>query len=89
MWCDLRGLPKDQQRAIVQPYIIVLQFFALAVMVVQETFTHQALINLTWSLPALTGGVALGILLFRRINDGAFRSAVLVVLFFAGVLLVV
>ena len=89
MWCDLRGMPKDQQRALVQPYILALQLFALTLMLVQDMFTRQALINVAYSLPALSAGVAVGIVMFRRINDAAFRSAVLVVLFFAGVLLAV
>jgi uncharacterized membrane protein YfcA len=89
IWCDLRGMAKDQQRAVVQPYIVVLQLFALALLLAQDTFTHQALVNLTCSLPALIAGVALGIMMFRRISNTGFRSAVLVVLFFAGVLLTV
>ena len=89
IWCDLRGLPKDQQRAVVQPYIVALQIFALALLLTQDTFTHQALVNLACGLPALIAGVALGIMMFRRVSNTGFRSAVLVVLFFAGVLLTV
>jgi uncharacterized protein len=89
MWCDLRGMPKDQQRAFVQPYIMVLQLFALTLLLAQDTFTHQALVNLACSLPALIAGVTLGIMMFRRVSNAGFRSAVLVVLFFAGVLLTV
>jgi uncharacterized membrane protein YfcA len=89
MWCDLLGMPKDQQRGLVRPYIVVLQLFALALMVVHNSFTTQALINLTCGLPALAAGVAVGIILFRRVSNSTFRSTVLVVLLFAGVLLVI
>lgn len=89
MWCDLRGMAKDQQRGLVQPYIVALQVFALVLMLAHNTFTPQALVNLAYSLPALAAGVALGIVMFRRVNNRAFRSAVLVVLLFAGVLLAV
>jgi uncharacterized protein len=89
IWCDLRGMPKDQQRAVVQPYIIVLQLFALALMLVHNTLTETAVINVAYSLPALAAGVTLGIMMFRRVSNTGFRSAVLVVLFFAGVLLTV
>jgi hypothetical protein len=89
MWCDLRGMPKDQQRGLVQPYIVALQIFALALMLVRNTVTGQALVNLTYSLPALAAGVAVGIMMFRRVSSTTFRSAVLVVLFCAGVLLTV
>jgi uncharacterized membrane protein YfcA len=89
MWCDLRGMPKDQQRGLVQPYIVILQVFALAVMLMHDTITKQALVNLTYSLPALVAGVAIGIAMFRRVSNTAFRSAVLVVLFLAGVFLAI
>ena len=88
IWCDLRGMPKDQQRGLVQPYITAMQLFALALMFVHNSFSSQALLNLTISLPALAAGSALGVILFRKVNDAWFRSAVLVVLLFAGTLLV-
>ena len=56
MWCELRGVPKDQQRGFVQPYITAMQLSALAVMFWHNTFSSQALLNLTYSLPALASG---------------------------------
>jgi len=88
MWCDLRGMPKDRQRGLVQPYITAMQLFALALLFAHHSFSTQALLNLTISLPALAAGSALGVILFRRVNDTRFRSVVLVVLLFAGTLLV-
>jgi uncharacterized membrane protein YfcA len=87
IWCDLRGMPKDQQRGLVQPYIVAMQVFALALMLMHQRPSAEALLNMTYSLPALAAGVALGIVLFRRLNDAAFRSVVLMVLLFAGLLL--
>lgn len=88
IWCDLRGMPKDQQRGLVQPYITAMQLFALALMFAHNSFSTQALLDLTISLPALAAGSALGVILFRKVNDGFFRGTVLVVLLFAGTLLV-
>ena len=87
IWCDLRGLPKDQQRAEVQPYIAAMQLFALAILLPQQGFSKQTLFSLALTLPALAAGVALGIVLFRRVNNAQFRSVVLLVLLFAGLLL--
>jgi uncharacterized membrane protein YfcA len=89
MWCELRGVPKDQQRGFVQPYITAMQLSALAVMFWHNTFSGQALLNLTYSLPALATGAALGVVLFRKVDDAMFRHAVLAVLFVAGLALVV
>jgi hypothetical protein len=49
----------------------------------------EILLNMTYSLPALAAGVALGIVMFRKLNDATFRSVVLVVLLFAGLLLLI
>lgn len=89
IWCDLRGMPRDQQRGLVQPYIVTMQLFALALMVSRNTISSDALVSLAFNLPALVAGAALGIMMFRRIDDAAFRRAVLAVLLFAGLLLVV
>jgi uncharacterized protein len=88
IWCDLRGMPKDQQRGLVQPYIAAMQLLGLGIMCTRYSFSSHALLSLTVSLPALAAGVALGVLLFRKVNDALFRSVVLVVLLFAGALLV-
>jgi hypothetical protein len=88
IWCDLRGLPKDQQRGLVQPYIAAMQVLALALMVSRNTLPTQALLNVTLTLPALAAGAILGVVLFRRVSDAWFRTVVLGVLAVAGVLLV-
>jgi uncharacterized protein len=89
MWCELRGMPKDQQRGFMQPYIVAMQVFALALMVSRNGVPTKALMDLTFSLPALAAGTALGLVMFGRINDALFREIVLVVLLIAGVFLVV
>jgi uncharacterized membrane protein YfcA len=89
MWCELRGMPKDQQRGFVQPYIMAMQLFALALMLSHDSLTARAVNNLMFSLPALGAGAALGVILFRRIGDAGFRHVVLAVLLFAGLALVV
>ena len=89
IWCELRGMPKDQQRGVVQPYITAMQLLALALMLSRNTLPSQMLVHLTLSLPALAVGATLGIVIFRRIGDTSFRQVVLAVLLIAGLLLVV
>ena len=88
IWCDLRGLPKNQQRGLVQPYIVAMQVFALALMLVRNGISTQALWNLTASLPALLAGTAIGILLFGKVDDVVFRRIVLAILLIAGLSLI-
>lgn len=89
IWCDLRGMPRNQQRGLVQPYIVAMQLFALTLMLSRHDVSSAALRSLTLNLPALAAGAAIGVMMFRRIDDALFRRAVLVVLLLAGLLLVV
>jgi len=89
IWCELRGMPKDQQRGLVLPYVTAMQLIALALILSNKTLPAQALLNLTFSLPALVAGAALGLIMFRRINAVLFRNIVLGVLLVAGFALVV
>jgi uncharacterized membrane protein YfcA len=88
IWCNLYGMPRDQQRALVQPYITAMQLLALAFLLSRNGVSREVLMSMTLSLPALAAGAMLGIALFRRVDDGRFRRVVLAVLLFAGLLLV-
>jgi len=89
MWCDLQGMPKDAQRGLVQPFIAVMQLFALGLMFWQHALPTQLLVDTAVSLPALAAGTAVGLALFGRMSDAWFRRAILAVLFVAGLALVV
>ncbi len=88
IWCDLHGLPKAQQRGLVQPFIAVMQLFALMLMLSQQTLSATVLIDFAISVPALIAGTWLGIQMFRTVNELLFRRLILVVLFLSGVGLV-
>ncbi len=89
IWCDMHGLPKNQQRGLVQPFIAAMQLFALALMLSRQNISAKVLVDLAISVPALAAGTALGILTFRHANELAFRRIILVVLVFSGLALIV
>jgi uncharacterized membrane protein YfcA len=89
IWCDIHGLPKNQQRGLVQPYIGVMQLFALALMLSHHSLSLKVLIDFGISLPALAAGTAVGIVLFGRINEAAFKRIILGLLLFSGLCLVI
>src|SRR5882757_1046064 len=62
IWCDMHGMPKNQQRGIVQPFIAAMQIFALALMLSRNDLSSRVLIDLAISLPPLVAGTTLGIL---------------------------
>jgi uncharacterized membrane protein YfcA len=84
IWCDMRGMPKSDQRGLVQPFIAIMQLFALALLLGHQSLPSKVVIDLAISLPALFAGSALGIVAFRNINEVGFRRTILVVLLFSG-----
>jgi uncharacterized membrane protein YfcA len=89
IWCDMHGVPKNQQRGLVQPFIAAMQIFALVLMLLHHDLPSNVIDNLLLSIPALVAGSALGILAFRNVGEQLFRHIILVVLLVSGVLLVV
>src|SRR5579883_298401 len=88
IWCDLNGVPKTEQRGLVQPFIAAMQLFALALMLMRGDLSTKVLLDLALSIPALLAGSALGIVAFRYVDDATFRRIVLIVLLLSGLMLV-
>jgi len=88
IWCDLRGLPKERQRGLVQPFIAAMQIVALAVLLSRREISFGFVQDFLIGLPALAAGAALGLVLFNRLDGALFRRAMLVTLLVAGVALV-
>lgn len=87
IWCDIHGVPKNQQRSLVQPFIAAMQLFALALMLMRHDLSSMVFFDLLLSVPALLAGSALGIVAFRHVNDATFRRIVLIVLLVSGLML--
>jgi uncharacterized membrane protein YfcA len=87
IWCDLHGVPKNQQRGLVQPFIAAMQIFALGLLLAHHDLSPKLLRDLLLSVPALVAGSVLGILAFRYASEQIFRRIILVILLLSGVLL--
>ena len=88
IWCDMHGVPKNQQRGLVQPFIAAMQVFALALMLIHHDLSADVLANLILSFPALMAGSVFGIYTFRNVSEQNFRRIILAVLLVSGLLLV-
>jgi uncharacterized protein len=88
IWCDIHGVPKTEQRGLVQPFIAAMQIFALVLMLLQNDLSSKVLVEFVASIPALLAGAALGIFAFRCVNEASFRRIILTMLLFSGLLLV-
>ena len=84
IWCDLRGLPKNQQRGLVQPFIAMMQLAALLLMMSRGVIPADMVTDFMISLPPLLAGTAAGIVMFGRVNELVFRRVILIILLVAG-----
>ncbi|MCO6415763.1 sulfite exporter TauE/SafE family protein [Siccirubricoccus sp. KC 17139] len=86
-WCGLRGWSKQRQRAVFQPYILVMQLAGLALLGLHAP-AGQAL---PWSafgvLPPALLGTSFGIGLFGRLSDRRFFVIVHLLLLASGLAL--
>jgi len=84
IWCDLRGLAKDRQRGLVQPYITAMQIAALAFLAAQSGISAGLSSEVLHSLAPLGAGTMLGLALFGRVSDIQFRRVLLGTLVVCG-----
>jgi len=87
IWCNLRGLPKDLQRATFQPVAVVVFAMAALLLGAKGSLTPETAKLFALGLPFLFAGTWLGLKLFGRINEAMFRKIVLALLFASGVAL--
>jgi len=87
IWCDLHGLPKGEQRGVVQPFILIMQLVALGLLLPRMDWSSGVLFDLAISVPALAAGTAAGLMLFGRVNESLFRRGILTTLLVSGVVL--
>ncbi|MBU8542152.1 MULTISPECIES: sulfite exporter TauE/SafE family protein [Roseomonadaceae] len=88
MWGDLKGLRKDEARAIFQPFIVVMQMVAAIGLLAGGFFGRESARMLLIALPALLLGAWLGVLAYRRIPAEGFRLVLLGLLLASGLSLV-
>ena len=89
IWVQLGGGPKDIQRAIFQPVLfITMTMTTLTFAAAGHLFNVDILKLFLMGLPALLLGLWLGVRLYGRLDDTAFRKAILVLLLISGLSLV-
>lgn len=85
IWCGVKGWDKIRQRAVYQPFILVMQVVTLATICIMHPGGARVTgIALTF-VPAALVGSAFGMTLFRRINDRQFRAVVNLLLIVSGI----
>lgn len=89
IWVQLGGGPKDVQRAIFQPVLFITMTMAtLTFAAAGHLFNVDILKLFFMGLPALLLGLWLGVKLYGKLDDAAFRKAILILLLISGLSLV-
>ena len=89
IWCGLRGWTADAQRAVYQPFNLIILAIVLCTYIAQGTMTPEIWRLALICAPATILGASLGIRTYGKVNDRQFRKLVLWLLFASGVVLTV
>jgi uncharacterized membrane protein YfcA len=89
IWCGLRGWPKDVQRSVFQPFAVFVFLISAAWLGARGEISLDTLKLFGIGLPLLLLGTWLGLKLYGRLDEAAFRKIVLALLLVSGVVLVV
>ena len=89
IWCQLRGGPKDAQRAVFQPVMFSTFVMTALSLAVAGAYTREAMKLYAFALPALIIGIWSGLKLYGKLDDAAFRRVILILLLASGVSLLV
>jgi uncharacterized membrane protein YfcA len=85
LWCTLRGMDKDVQRAIIQNFNLAMLLVTFATYVATGLITRAALPLLAIVVPAMLIPSLLGARLYLGISEARFRQIVLGLLTLSGV----
>ena len=89
IWCQLRGWARDQQRAVFQPVAVAIFLMTGAWLGSAGVIGKDTAWLFLIGVPALLAGTWLGMKLYGRLDEAAFRKVVLVVLLVSGIALTI
>ncbi|HSQ03549.1 MAG TPA: sulfite exporter TauE/SafE family protein [Burkholderiales bacterium] len=87
IWCGMRGWDKNRQRAVYQPFILVMQLAALLGIELAGRMQSYD-VSLLEYVPAALLGAYCGLRIFRKLSDRHFSMAIYALLMVSGVALV-
>jgi uncharacterized membrane protein YfcA len=88
IWCQLRGGPRDRQRAVFQPVGVLSFLMCGAWLGGRSEIPSDTWWLVLLGLPALIAGCWLGWRLYGRLDEAQFRKIVLILLLVSGTILI-
>jgi len=89
VWCQMRDWPKDVQRTVFQPVILATMAMSAISFAVSGSYTRDTIKLFFIGLPVLLAGLWVGLKLYGRLDDKAFRRVILLLLLASGLTLII
>lgn len=87
MWCSLRPWPKAAQRAVLQPFNVIILGISAVLLAFKGGYTGGTLVAIAIALPMTLISARAGIFVFKRLSDDQFRRLLIGLMFVSGVVL--
>ena len=88
MWCALHDWPKTRQRAIIQPFNLLIQIIVATVMIWQGRMTADIIWLALLAIPTSLIGTQVGLLTFRKLPESMFHRTLIWLILLSGTALV-
>lgn len=89
MWCTLRPWPRHETRAVLQPFNVGVLAVTAIVLALKGAYMRETLIYLALAIPVALLSAQVGIAIFKRLSDDAFRRLLIALTFFSGAVLMI
>ena len=87
VWCSLRTWSKAERRALLQPFNVVILGLSALLLAMQGVYQQTLRLSIVIALPVTMLSAQVGIGVFKRINDAAFRRLLIFLMFISGIVL--
>jgi len=87
MWCAMRPWPKEQTRAVTQPYNVSILIVAATLFAIKGVYDADALARIAIACPVTVLFAFVGMFIFRRLKDEQFRRLLIALMFLAGLII--
>jgi uncharacterized membrane protein YfcA len=88
VWSQLRGWPKDVQRTVFQPVNLAAIVLSAVSLSIAGAVTAETIRLYVLGLPLMLAGMWIGLKLYGKLDDAAFRRVLLLLLLVSGVTLI-
>ena len=89
MWADMQSMPPQDTRALMQPFIAIMQALTIIGLAFTGFFTREAILLTATAVPALLLGTWFGLRAGKRLPAQGFRLVLLSLLLVSGISLLI